>query len=158
MHSDPSFYTSHTSHEATSHTPRLFKRLDKEALESLAAMASQQNTAAVSSSNDGTIEAWLYNNYVFDRNAAAAASKDSQAPFSRAQSHRRHPEPLLAHLQSVAVPIQLRERSLASESETQSRVLLPDNYDNEFRDEDLDETLAHATCAIRAVRRRLFLD
>jgi hypothetical protein len=89
-------------------------------------MPTQQDIPTVSSSSYGGVKAWLYNNYVDVENAAAATTSNDAPPalLSRAQFDRIHLKPMIAGFAQASLPRQLKEPSLASESEVQSGVIL----------------------------------
>jgi hypothetical protein len=103
-------------------------------------MSTQDNDATISSSGYGGVKAWLYNNYVHDKNAAAAASAHDAPPalLSRTQFDRIHLAPMEAGLALASVPRQLKlQVSLQSESsdEQSAAALQPPTNANNFSNE-----------------------
>jgi hypothetical protein len=88
-------------------------------------MSTQQSILTVSSSSHGGVKAWLYNNYVHDKNAAATGNDIPPSLLSLAQFDRTHLAPMVAGFTLASVPRQLKEPSLSTESEAQSGAILP---------------------------------
>lgn len=85
-------------------------------------MSTQQNVPTISSSSDGGVKAWLYNNYVHDMNAAAAITSGDPLPLlSRPKFDRIHLAPMIAGFASAAaIPRPPKVHSPSSESEAPS--------------------------------------
>jgi hypothetical protein len=88
-------------------------------------MSTQQNNPTVSSRSYGGVKAWLYNNYVHDRNTTATVNDVPPAILSRTQFDQTHLAPMPANFTLASVPRQLKEPSLSTESETKSDSIIP---------------------------------
>jgi hypothetical protein len=118
-------------------------------------MSTQQNVPTISSSSDGGVKAWLYDNYVHGMNAAATTSGDRLPLLSRPKFDRIHLAPMIAGFASAAaIPRPPKVRSPSSESEAPSgaiRLSQHNDYDNDLPVESFNPEgsmrYAHSECS-----------